>query len=65
MVQSRENVRRPGPCRFKIAEALPQEAFVDKRRFIHLIYPTSATDDADRPLAQRHEARRPSGLAML
>src|SRR5215469_15216013 len=37
MLQSRESVRRPGPCCFKIGQALPQEAFVDKRRLIHLI----------------------------
>lgn len=49
MLQSRENVRSPGPCRCKIGQALPQEAFVDKRRLIHLIYPPHATDEADRP----------------
>src|SRR5215471_9825422 len=49
MLQSRENVRCPGPCRFKIGQALPQEAFVDKRRLIHLIYPTSATNELTDP----------------
>src|ERR1700730_18649481 len=62
MLQSRENVRRPGPCRFKIGQALPQEAFVDKRRFIHLIYPTSATDEVDRP---PHSGTRPGSRAVL
>src|SRR3954454_8922770 len=36
-LQSRENVRPPGPCRFEFAQALPKKAFVDRRRLIHLI----------------------------
>lgn len=37
MLQSRENVWHPGPCRFEIGQTLTEKAFVDRRRLIHFM----------------------------
>src|SRR5271169_3418709 len=39
----REDIRRPASCRSERAEALAQEALVDRRRDTHLMHPTWLT----------------------
>ena len=36
----REDIRRPASCRSERAEALAQEALIDRRRDTHLMHPT-------------------------